>query len=266
MDFELKESYKFEDLVAVMKVLRSKDGCPWDIEQTHKSIRNNFLEEVYEAIEAIDTDNTELLKEELGDVLLQVVFHAEIEAEVNKFDIDDVCNGICQKLIYRHPHIFANVTVNNSQEVLSNWEELKKKEKGHSTTSESMKSISTSLPAMMRAEKIQKKAAKVGFDFEDGHDALGKVKEEIFEAIDALEGNGNLEEELGDVFFALVNATRHLGFDSDRLLSQTSDKFIRRFSYVEEKIIESGLEMKDASVDDMEKFWQEKKVLEKKGE
>ncbi|OOO00037.1 MAG: nucleoside triphosphate pyrophosphohydrolase [Epulopiscium sp. Nele67-Bin004] len=261
MQFKTKASYNFEDLVEIMQVLRKE--CPWDKEQTHLSIRSNFLEETYEAIEAIDTNDPILLREELGDVLLQVVFHSQMEAEVGTFNINDVCDGICKKLIYRHPHIFANFHAKTSDEVLSNWDELKKKEKGHTTTADSMRSVSKSLPAMMRATKVRKKAIKAGFDFCNGQDALQKVQEELTETIEAYNGNGNLEEEIGDVFFSLINATLHLGFDPDKLLSATCDKFIDRFEYVENGIISQNSTIKDATDEQIMTLWNEKKTLEK---
>ncbi len=190
MEFELKEIYNFEDLLNIVKILRSENGCPWDKEQTHHSIRNNFIEEVYEVVEAIDTDDVVLLKEELGDVLLHVVFHAELETENGGFDINAVCDGICKKLIFRHPHVFSNTLANSTADVLANWEELKSKEKGYSTITESMQNIATTLPATMRATKLRNKASKVGFDYENGYDALLKLQEEIGEVLEAYNGNG----------------------------------------------------------------------------
>ena len=175
MSFEKKDKYTIEDLLEIMKILRAPGGCPWDREQDHHSIRASFIEETYEAVEAIDTDNTELLKEELGDVLLQVVFHSRIEEEAGRFNFDDVADGICKKMIVRHPHVFGDVTVENSADVLKNWDEIKKKTKSQKTQTEVLQSVSPALPALMRSAKVQHKAAKVGFDWENAQGALEKV-------------------------------------------------------------------------------------------
>ena len=186
IDFQFKSEYNFYDLVNIMSILRAPGGCPWDREQSHKSIRRDFLEECYEAVEAIDTDNPELLREELGDVLLQVVFHSQIEAEQGSFTADDVCNDICQKLIIRHPHVFGDVSAEDSETVLKNWDAIKMQTKSQKSNSEVMHSVSPALPALIRADKIQNKAKKIGFDFPDAYSALDKLEEEIAE----LEANG----------------------------------------------------------------------------
>ena len=162
MNFTEKENYNFNDLVEIVKILRAPDGCPWDREQTHKSIRSNFIEETYEAVEAIDTDDLDLLKEELGDVLLQVALHAEIESEQGTFDINDVCDGICKKLIIRHPHVFGDVNADTTEQVLKNWDAIKMKTKSQKTQTQAILSVSKALPSLMRSTKIQQKAAKVG--------------------------------------------------------------------------------------------------------
>ena len=167
MNFTEKENYNFNDLVEIVKILRAPDGCPWDREQTHKSIRSNFIEETYEAVEAIDTDDLDLLKEELGDVLLQVALHAEIESEQGTFDINDVCDGICKKLIIRHPHVFGDVNADTTEKVLKNWDAIKMKTKSQKTQTQAILSVSKALPSLMRSTKIQQKAAKVGFDWEN---------------------------------------------------------------------------------------------------
>lgn len=167
MNFTEKENYNFNDLVEIVKILRAPDGCPWDREQTHKSIRSNFIEETYEAVEAIDTEDLDLLKEELGDVLLQVAMHAEIESEQGTFDINDVCDGICKKLIIRHPHVFGDVNADTTEKVLKNWDAIKMKTKSQKTQTQAILSVSKALPSLMRSTKIQQKAAKVGFDWEN---------------------------------------------------------------------------------------------------
>ena len=167
MEYQQKDKYTFDDLIEIVKILRAPGGCPWDRAQTHKSIRSNFIEETYEAIEAIDTDDTELLREELGDVLMQVALHCEMEREAGSFDINDVCDGVCKKLIYRHPHVFGDVTAENPEQALNSWDAAKMKSKSQTTYSDAMRSISKALPALMRSEKIQKKASKVGFDWDN---------------------------------------------------------------------------------------------------
>ena len=178
MDFEFKDKYEISDLVKIMDILRSPKGCPWDKEQTHKSIRSNFIEETYEAIEAIDTNNPELLKEELGDVLLQVVFHSKMEEELKNFNFSDVVDGICKKLVIRHPHIFSDLKLSSSEEVLQNWDKIKMKTKSQKNQSEVMNSISKTLPPLIRSKKIQQKASKIGLDFKDVNEAMEKIIEE----------------------------------------------------------------------------------------
>ena len=196
-----------------MEILRAPDGCMWDREQDHHSIRRNFIEETYEVIEAIDNEDTDLLKEELGDVLLQVVFHAQMEKEKGTFNIDDVADGICKKLIYRHPHIFSTTEVGSTEEILNNWDELKKTEKHQKSTTDGLESVARSLPGLIRADKVQKKAAKTGFDWDDIGGAIAKVREELDEIEDAVENGGDLEGEVGDLLFAAVKVAR---FAQDR--------------------------------------------------
>ena len=177
VDFECKPRYDIQDLLRIMELLRSPDGCPWDRAQTHQSIRRGMLEEAYEAAEAIDTDNAALLKEELGDVLMQVVFHAGIEADAGRFDMDDVCDGVVKKLLYRHPHVFGDGQAETADTVPASWEQLKRQEKGQKTTADALDAVARSLPGLWRAEKIQKKAAEAGFDWRDVSDALDKLNE-----------------------------------------------------------------------------------------
>ena len=198
VDFEQKDKYSVADLLRIMEILRAPDGCMWDRAQDHHSIRQNFIEETYEVCEAIDDEDTEHLKEELGDVLLQVVFHAQMEKEKGVFDMDDVADGICKKLIFRHPHIFGDVKVGSTDEILSNWDDLKRKEKKQETDTSTLESVSKSLPSLIRAQKLQKKAAKVGFDWPDVSGALDKVEEELAEVRAAIGGDGDVEEEIGD--------------------------------------------------------------------
>lgn len=242
-------------------MLRAPGGCPWDREQTHKSIRQNFIEETYEVIEAIDTEDRELLKEELGDVLLQVVFHSEMESEVGSFDINDVCDGICKKLIVRHPHIFADVKADTTDEVLSNWDKIKMQTKSQKTQSDAMDSVSKSLPSLMRSEKLQKKAAKVGFDWPDVSGALQKVEEETQELKKAIEDGDKkgMEEELGDLLFSVVNVSRFLKVDSEEALYHACDKFTNRFRMVEALAKERGIAMESAPLSLLDSLWDEVK-------
>lgn len=261
MDFKEKENYNFEDLVEIVKVLRSPGGCPWDREQTHKSIRSNFIEETYEAIEAIDTDDLNLLKEELGDVLLQVALHSEMESEKGTFNINDVCDGICKKLIIRHPHVFGNVEADNTETVLKNWDAIKMQTKSQKTQTQAIQSVSRALPSLMRSAKIQQKASKVGFDWENVDGALDKLFEECNELRDAIKNNDaeNQREELGDVLFSVVNVSRFLGIDSEHALYDACDKFTDRFSSVEKLANERGIEMKTASLSLLDSLWDEVK-------
>ena len=261
MDFKEKPNYKFDDLLQIVKILRAPDGCPWDREQTHKSIRSNFIEETYEAIEAIDTDDTELLKEELGDVLLQVALHSEIESEKNSFNIDDVCDGVCKKLIIRHPHVFGNVNADTTEQVLKNWDAIKMRTKSQKSQTQAMENISKALPSLMRSSKIQQKAAKVGFDWQDVNGALEKLDEECTELKEAIKNNDveNQKEELGDVLFSVVNVARFLNIDSEHALYDACDKFTNRFSKVEALAKERDIDMKTASIQTLDSLWEEVK-------
>lgn len=262
MSFKEKPNYKFEDLVEIMKLLRAPGGCPWDREQDHKSIRQNFIEETYEVIEAIDNEDKELLKEELGDVMLQVVFHAEMESEKNEFNIDDVCDGICKKLIIRHPHVFGNVQADTSEKVLSNWDKIKMQTKSQKSQSDAMDSVSKSLPSLMRSTKIQQKAAKVGFDWSDVNGALDKLSEEVAELKEAVKENNkeHQTEELGDVLFSVVNVSRFLKIDSEEALYKACDKFSNRFRKVENLAKERNIDMKTATLEELDSLWEEVKI------
>lgn len=264
MDFVEKSEYKFEDLIEIVKILRSPEGCPWDREQTHKSVRSDFIEETYEVIEAIDTDDLDLLKEELGDVLLQVALHSEIESEKGTFNIDDVCDGICKKLIIRHPHVFGSVNADTTEQVLKNWDAIKMQTKSQQTQTQAMESVSKALPSLMRSTKVQKKAAKVGFDWEKPEDALDKLMEECEELKAAMQNDDreNQVEEIGDVLFSAVNVARLLNIDSEHALYDACDKFIGRFSKVEALAEERGIDMKNASLSELDSLWDEVKIKE----
>lgn len=255
VDFQYKDSYDVNDLVEIVRILRSPGGCPWDAEQTHESIRRDFLEETYEVAEAIDEGSTEHLKEELGDVLLQVALHTRIEEEQGNFNLNDVADGVCKKLIYRHPHVFGDVAVSGSGEVLQNWEELKRKEKHQETAADSVDSVARSLPGLWRAEKIQKKARKAGFDWPDVSGALDKLSEEVEELRTAVAEGSNIQEELGDLLFAAVNVSRFVQVDPEDALSGACDKFARRFRQVEQSAAERGQALEHMTLAEMDKLW-----------
>ncbi len=264
IDFIRKESYNVQDLVEIMKILRAPDGCPWDAQQTHESIKKNLIEETYEVIEAINKDDKELLCEELGDLLMQVVFHSQMEAESGVFDFDTVADGVCKKLIERHPHVFGDVSISGVDDVLTNWDAIKRKTKKQKTTTESMLSVPRELPALMRATKLQKKAADVGFDWNDVSGALDKLEEEIAElraAISAKDSE-NTAEELGDVLFSAVNVSRFIKTDAEEALTAASDKFLARFTKVEKLAAERNIDMKSVSIEELDKLWDEAKAAE----
>ena len=258
VDFEFKDRYNIDDLIEIVTLLRAPGGCPWDREQTHESIRKNFIEETYEVIEAINKNSTEGLKEELGDVLLQVALHTEMEREKGNFDFDDVCNDICQKLVIRHPHVFGDVNAENSEEALKSWDEVKKQTKGNKTQSQSLMDVPVELPALMRAQKVQSRAAKVGFDWDTIDGAYDKVAEEINELKIAINHNSQseIEDELGDVLFSMVNVSRFLKVDSEEALKGATDKFISRFRIVEALAKEKGISMSEASIEELDGLWE----------
>ncbi|MBR5309144.1 MAG: nucleoside triphosphate pyrophosphohydrolase [Clostridia bacterium] len=258
-----KESYTPDDLREIMELLRAENGCPWDREQDHKSIRNNFIEEVYEVIEGIDTDNDDIIKEELGDVLLQVVFHARIAEEAGKYNLDDVADGICKKLILRHPHIFSDVKVENSAEVLKNWDEIKKKEKSQRSVADTLKGVSASLPALVRASKIKAKACKVGFEYPSVDGAVEKVAEE-FDEVKAEIASGNSErvsEEIGDLLFAVANLARMCGVNAEEALYNTNNKFVDRFEKMENLATENGQNLALLNISEKIELWNKAKNL-----
>ena len=259
VNFQYMDSYGVEDLLHIMELLRAPEGCPWDQDQTHQSIRRNMLEEAYEAVEAIDEEDPEHLKEELGDVLLQVVFHALMEQEAGRFDLDAVADGICKKLIFRHPHVFGEVSVSGTGEVLSKWEELKRKEKGQATNTDALEAVARSLPALWRAEKVQKKAKKAGFDWPDVSGALDKLSEELEELKTAVAEGTNVEEELGDLLFSAVNVSRFVKVDTEEALNGATDKFIGRFRKVEEEAARQGRALEGMSLAELDKLWEHAK-------
>ena len=262
VDFVSKLKYTVYDLQRLMKMLRDPEGCPWDAEQTHESIRRNLLEEAYEAAEAIDVGDPEYLCEELGDVLMQVVFHADIEERLGNFSLDDVADAACKKLIRRHPHIFGNAGAKDSAEVLENWENIKSEERKHETVSDEMRAVAHSLPALWRAEKVQGKAAKVGFDWSDYSGALDALKSEIIELEEATVNGENVAEELGDLIFSAVNLARFFSIDPEEALGQTTEKFITRFSKMENKAAKLGQRPENMTLEEMDKLYNQAKLEE----
>lgn len=256
LDFLCKESYDLRDFVALVSYLRSPNGCPWDQVQTHESIRRNFLEETYEACEAIDAGDLVHMREELGDVLMQVLFHTDIEREAGHFDIDDVADAACKKLVYRHPHVFRR-----DEPDAPDWDTMKQRERAQTTTAEAMDSVARSLPALWRCDKIQAKAAKTGFEWPDVHAVLDKVDEETRE-LRAAVASGDTEaigDELGDLLFAAVKVARFAGIDPEQAAHAACEKFIRRFSAMETAAANDGTALEQCTLEQMLTLWQQAK-------
>lgn len=251
------DKYTFEDLVAIMAALRSEEGCPWDREQDHASIKNSVVEEAYELVEAINNKDNKNIKEELGDLLLQVVFHSQMAHEFGTFDLEEVIDGIAAKLIYRHPHVFASVEVEDAKEVLHNWDELKLKEKAITSVSEDIRQVPLALPAMIKSRKVQKKVAKAGFDFANTEEVLVKMYEEMSELRSALDSEdlAGVEEEFGDLLFNMVNLSRFLGLNPENTLTNALEKFITRFEGVENLAKASHKELSAFTADELDEFW-----------
>ena len=263
VDYQQKDHYSISDLLDIVRLLRGEGGCPWDREQTHQSIRSDFIEETCEVIEAIDLDDKALLREELGDVLLQVVFHCRIEEETSTFTFDDVCDEVCKKLIIRHPHVFGSVTANTTDQVLKNWDAIKMETKGQERYTDTLTSVAKSLPALMRAQKVGKRAMRAGMDFRCAEDAVACIGNEKSE-LDAAIANGdkaNIEEEIGDLLFSCVNAARHLGVDAELALKSATEKFIKRFSVTEDLTSAENLDMKNLPIEELDVFWDKAKSI-----
>lgn len=257
MDFIFKDKYSVDDLREIMRLLRSENGCPWDREQDHSSIRNDLLEEAYETLDAIDTGDKENLCEELGDLLLQVVFHSQIAKEDGDFDFDDVADGICKKLIVRHPHVFGDVIAETSEDVLTNWEAIKRETKNQTTYTDTLVSVPKAFPALMRAKKVQKRASKAGYDWNSVEGTLDKVNEELAELREAIASGdeSKVSEELGDLLFAVVNTSRFAGADPESALAGAVDKFIARFAECESIALSEGIDMAQASLEKLDALW-----------
>ncbi len=256
MDRRLEE---FKRLLDIMDELRAK--CPWDKEQTMESLRHLTIEETYELADSILENNPQDIKKELGDILLHIVFYAKIGSEQGEFDITDVISGICEKLIFRHPHVFGNVEVENSDDVKNNWENLKIKEGSKSI----LAGVPVSLPALVKAHRIQDKVRSVGFDWEDRQQIWDKVDEELKELQQEFEEGDpkKMESEFGDLIFSLVNAARLYNIDPEMALERTNKKFIKRFNYLESQTMKKGMPLKDMTLDEMNVYWEEAKKQDK---
>ena len=256
---------RFDRLMEIMRRLRAPGGCPWDAEQSHESLKRYLLEEAYEVIEAIDAKNSALLKEELGDLLLQPVFHAAIAEENGDFTMDEVLDAINEKLVRRHPHVFGDLVIESSEAQVQNWEKIKSQEKGVERKS-ALSGIPPHLPALMQAHKITEKAARVGFDWEHTDQVFAKVMEELHEFEEAMVAcdQKEMEAELGDLLFAIVNLGRFLSIDPEDALRKTIQRFTKRFSHVEETLHARGKTLPDSTLEEMDQLWEEAKKLEKR--
>ena len=252
---------KFEKLMEVMKTLRGPGGCPWDVEQTHESITMGFVEELYEFIEAVEDKDIETMKEELGDLCLHIVFQVQIAKENGEFTMAEVLDSIIEKLIRRHPHVFSDVKVKNSNEVVANWDDIKKQEKQKQHRKSVVDGIPRHLPALSKARKVQIKAKKVGFDWDKVEDVILKIKEEFNELYEAIEekNQDHINEELGDVLFSVVNLSRFLDVEPERALHNTVRKFMSRFRAIENALEEKGTTIQEASFEEMDSLWDQVK-------
>ena len=253
--FTVKEKYDIQDFISLISFLRSEDGCPWDHVQTHTSIRRNLLEEAFELAETIDKDDKLHMKEELGDVMMQVLFHADIESDAGVFDINDVADGACKKLVSRHPNLFGEKTG-------LDWDEIKRLERGERTVSMEMQDVSRALPSLWRADKIQRKAAKIGYDWPDVHDALDKIEEEAKELRAGVDAGDmeNVVEELGDLIFATVDAARMMGVDPEAAVHQACEKAIGRFRFMEKLAAKQNTTLEELSLAEMEGLHQQARM------
>lgn len=257
--YPIKEAYDINDLLNIMKILRGENGCAWDREQDHRSIQMNVLEEAYEVMEAIEAEDSDLLKEELGDLLLQVVFHTELETEKDSFEFNDVCDGICKKLIYRHPHVFGSIHVENSAEVLKNWDSLKSKAKGEQTAAERLKSVPKLLPALMRGDKICKRAANSGIQGITKEAAIENIKNQaaLLEKTVLMSKDDEIEDKIGELLFACCNLSSILKKDSEKGLTKAINRFIMHFREMEESAVKSGLSIDQIPQNEINKLFAE---------
>ncbi len=259
VDWEFKEKYGLNDFIRIIDVLRGPGGCPWDIKQTHESLKRNAVEEAYEVCDAIDEGSMDHLREELGDLLMQVIFHASIAKENGGFDLDDIADEAVKKLIHRHPHVFGTVKADTPEEVLANWDAIKRADRGQQSVASAMDGISRGLPGLMRSEKIQNKAAKLGFDWPEVSGAMDKLREETGELQEGIDAGDieNIKEEIGDVLFSAVNVARFYKLDSEECMHAACAKFLRRFRYLEEGAAKRGLRLEDMTLGQMEEIYQQ---------
>lgn len=257
VDFEFKDHYDVDDLVTIVKKLRAPDGCPWDKVQTHETIRSDFIEEVYEAIEAIDDKDTEHLREELGDVLLQVVFHCVLETEQNNFTLNDVADDVCKKMILRHPHVFGNVTADTPEEVLKNWDAIKMQSKSQTSASEAMESVSKTLPSLMRSEKLWKKAERGGFGLSNAEEAFKLTEKKLSELNEAMSSENKevFGKKIGELLFAVSGLSRFFGTDCERMLYNACDDFILRYKVLEAYAAENGIDIQKYDSEELSELW-----------
>ena len=251
----------FRKLIEIVDTLMGKNGCPWDNVQTRESLKPYLVEETYEVLEALDTNDPDQIKDELGDLLYQILFHSKISSKNNEFDIKDVLDNLKEKMVRRHPHVFKEGQINTPDQVIERWEEIKKEEKTHSNHPSILDSVPKQLPSLLRAQKLQKKAAKEGFDWDEISDVFDKLDEEISEFKSAvLEGKGaDIQSELGDILFVLVNIAKFKKIDAEEALRSTNNKFIKRFQYIEQEVAKQGKTLKETSLEDMERHWQNAK-------
>lgn len=253
----MKDKYNINDLLEVTRILRSENGCVWDREQDHKSIRMNVLEEAYEVMEAIDADDAAMLKEELGDLLFQAVFHCQIESERGRFEFDDICDDVAKKMIYRHPHVFGTVSVENSDEVLKNWDKLKKASKGQDTVADTLDSVPKVLPALMRGAKVGKRASNAGLDYNTAEEVLDSLKKKlaVLELAISDKKDDEIEEDFGNILYECCNLSRFIKKDSEKALTFATNKFIMRFRAVEQELKNKGKTFDDLSDDELDELW-----------
>lgn len=256
-----RSQYGIVELLQIMQVLRSENGCPWDKEQTHQSIRQDFLEECYEAVEAIDLDSVPMMREELGDVLLQVVFHCQIEAEQSHFSFDDICDELCRKLVVRHPHVFGTTEVSGSEDVLKNWDSIKQETKHQQTAADTLDGVCKALPALMYAQKLGKRAGRAGMDWKSAEEAFQYIRKETDELEAAMQSGDSrqIEEELGDLLFSCVNTARHLKIDAETAMRDAAEKFRKRFAETERLVLADHQDMASLDLERLDEYWAQAK-------
>ena len=261
MEFQFKEKYDVKDLVEIVRILRSPEGCPWDKVQTHQTIRQDFIEEVYEAVEAIDEEDTEHLKEELGDVLLQVVFHSVLEEEKGNFNLDDTADDVCKKMILRHPHVFGNVQADTPEQVLENWDKIKMQSKEQKTVTETMESVSKALPSLMRAQKLHKKAEKGGLHAKGAESMIDEISKKLESLKNSLSENqeNDCSEKIGDILFDMSGLAKALDVESEKSLYNACDRFIERFEKLEKNVGKAGIKIQNVSPEVVRILWEDEK-------